>query len=210
MSEARPKLENLEAVYKVACQGPSDINEHLPLLRQLASECEHVTEMGTRFAIGSTVAFLAAQPKTFITWDIDPHAIVSQNVKDLIRCNHGGRTSFQPRVGNTLEINIEPTDLLFIDTLHTAKQLEAELARHCDPFENKVKKYLVFHDTMTFGIRGEDGKEPGLRTAIHWFQKNAFPVWHLLHDCENNNGLVVLRNAREPNWKPREGERPRR
>jgi len=35
----------------------SDINEHLPVLRDLASECETVVEMGVRYCV-STWAFI--------------------------------------------------------------------------------------------------------------------------------------------------------
>lgn len=181
--------------FDVAIRTPSDINEHLVRLHELASECDHVTEMGLRGANGSTIAFLAAQPETFISWDINPMAVVSESVAFLVQV--AGRTSFQPRVGDTRKIIIEPTDLLFIDTLHTAQQLKAELERHADPIEDKVKKYLVFHDTRTFGEVGEDGSVPGLRAAIRWFQKeHAFPLWQLVEDRENCNGLVVLRNMR--------------
>jgi cephalosporin hydroxylase len=190
----RKPPEVLEAHYKALCEAPSDISEHLPLLREIAEECEHVTEMGMRSAV-STVAFLAAQPATLISWDMNPAAIVSQRVADLLAI--AGRTSFQPRVGDTLKIApIEETDLLFIDTLHTGAQLLAELKRHADPTAKRVRKYLVFHDTATFGHVGEDGKEPGLRAAIRFFQRNhAFPQWALVEDRQNNNGLVVLRNA---------------
>jgi cephalosporin hydroxylase len=173
---------------------PSDINEHLSLLCALAQQCEHVTEFGMRGAV-STVAFLAAQPATLVSWDLNPAAVVSQRTADLLAV--AGRTSFQPRVGDTLQIApIEPTDLLFIDTLHTARQLLAELERHVDPVADPVKKYLVFHDTATFGMVGEDGSEPGLRAAIRHFQRNhAFPLWELAEDRENCNGLVVLRHV---------------
>lgn len=185
----------LARLYTAAIRTPSDINEHLPLLYRLAMECEHVTEFGLRGANGSTIAFLAAQPKKFISWDINPWSIVSNPVANLLAM--AGATSFEPRVGNTREIIIEPTDLLFIDTLHTAEQLQAELERHADPVESKVKKYLVFHDTKTFGEKGEDGSEPGLREVIRWFQRcHAFPIWELVEDRENNNGLVVLHNIR--------------
>lgn len=172
---------------------PADIWEHMPRLRELAAKCEHVTEFGMREAGGSTLAFLTAQPRVLISWDIEPWAIVSQRVSDLLFT--AGRTSFQPRVGNTLEIApIEPTDLLFIDTLHTYKQLRAELERHADPIRQNVRKYLVFHDTITFGFRGEDGSEPGLRAAMRWYQReHSFPLWELVEDRENCNGLVVLR-----------------
>lgn len=184
----------LEGLYVLAKNEPSDINEHLPRLRELASECDHVTEFGMRGGV-STVALLAAQPKTLVSWDLNPLTVVSQRVADLVAVR--GATDFQPRVGNTLEVFAEPTDLLFIDTLHTATQLKAELERHVDPTQDRVRKYLAFHDTETFGSRGEDGTEPGLRAAIRWFQRNhAFPLWKLIDDRRNCNGLVVLERVR--------------
>ncbi len=177
----------LEARYQAARDTPSDIHAHLPLLRELAGECAHVTEFGLRRGDGSTVALLAGQPDEFISWDINPAAVVSQAVADLLGC--AGRTRFQPRVGNTLRVVIEPTDLLFIDTVHTAPQLKAELLRH----GTSTRKYLAFHDTETYGVTGEDGSTPGLRAAIRWFQReHSFPRWRLLHDRRENNGLVVL------------------
>jgi cephalosporin hydroxylase len=191
----------LEDYYQRCAKNHSDINEHLPLLRELASECEHVTEFGLRWANGSTVAFLAAQPDEFISYDVDPLTMTSGVVRSLIA--NAGRTKFQPRCGDTLKINIEPTDLLFIDTYHTARHLLSELERHADPAKNLVKKYLVFHDTATFGMTGEDGSTPGLRTAIRQFQRLfAFPLWNMVHakrgvmDFKNCNGLVVLTSER--------------
>lgn len=192
MRSAPPEIE---ARFAVARQLSSDINEHLGLLRELANDCEHVTEFGMRWASGSTLAFLAAQPKKLVSWDIDPDFVTGEPVLRLLLAlkSSDNRCTFEPRVGNTLEALIEPTDLLFIDTLHTFKQLQAELERHCDPKDSKVRKYLAFHDTTTFGTAGEDGSEPGLRMAIRWFQREfAFPLWKLIHDRENNNGLVVL------------------
>jgi cephalosporin hydroxylase len=193
----RPCPEPLEQLFRSAVSLPTDINEHLELLRLLSSQCEHVTEFGMRGGM-STTALLAGQPKTFITWDIDPAAVISQVTANLFNTSAGGRTTFQPRVGNTLEISvIEPTDMLFIDSLHTCKQLIAELVRHADPVTNNVRKYLAFHDTVTFGEVSEDGTEPGLRAALRHFQRNhAFPVWKLVVDRPNNNGLCVLANVR--------------
>lgn len=194
-----------EEVFTNACATPSDINEHLPLLRRLAERCDHVTEFGMRWARGSTLAFLAAQPKTFISWDIDAFSVCSPRVNSLLPLC--GETIFQPRCGDTLKITIEPTDMLFIDTLHTGKQLLRELERHVDPkgadphAQSPVRKFLAFHDTETFGMVGEDGKPPGLRTAIRQFQRLfAFPLWDNVidgvpHDFANNNGLIVLKHV---------------
>lgn len=192
-ASVRRAPDALISAFVEAEKTPSDINEHMEVLRRLAADCEHVTEFGMRGGV-STLALLAGQPETLISWDIDPRAVVSQRCADLLA--HSGRTTFQPRVGDTLKITIEPTDMLFIDTLHTARQLKLELERHADPVENKVRKYLAFHDTATFGMKGEDGSEPGLRAAIRYFQRcHAFPLWELIEDRYNNNGLVVLRHV---------------
>lgn len=219
-SSARCVDHARELLYAHACAVPSDINEHMPLLRELASRCRHVTEFGMRWARGSTLAFLAAQPEVLISWDLDPANVTGENAAGLVKL--AGKTRFQPRTGDTLQIApiglYDRTDLLFIDTLHTAKQLLTELERHVDPKHQPVRKFLVFHDTKTFGLEGEDGSAPGLRAAIQQFQKYfAFPLWKLKHangderlvkaakkgialqtggfqllDLENNNGLVVL------------------
>lgn len=183
----------LADLFHTARSTVSDINEHLDLLRLLASQVERVTEFGMRGGM-STIALLAGQPSSLISWDINPKAVVSNMSATLLHVAESGRCAFQPRVGDTLKISaIEPTDMLFIDSLHTAQQLKAELERHVDPLEMRVKKYLVFHDTVTFGEQGEDNTVPGLRAVIRWFQKNhAFPQWKLVVDRPNNNGLAVL------------------
>ena len=190
----RPCPAPLEEEFTIQKTEATDICEHMDLLRELASQCEHVTEMGVRNANGSTIAFLAAQPEVLISWDINPLTVTNRRVESLIY--NTGRTSFQPRVGDTLKVVTEPTDMLFIDTKHTCAQLVGELRRHADPVENKVRKYLVFHDTNTYGSVGDDGTSPGLRAAIRWFQReHAFPLWQLIEDRQNNNGLVVLKHA---------------
>ena len=55
------------------------------------------------------------------------------------------------------EIEIEETDLLFIDTWHCYDQLKAELRIH----SSKAKKYIAFHDTHSYGMKDE-GTNTGL------------------------------------------------
>ena len=43
----------IEQKYKQRCTTPSDINEHLPVLRDYASKCTHITETGVRSAVSS-------------------------------------------------------------------------------------------------------------------------------------------------------------
>lgn len=181
-------------------RGIVDINEHLPTLRKYASECNHVTEMGTRFAI-STFSLLIAKPKKVVSIDMNYHFF--KPFEDEIR-NFATQcgTEFQFIEADVLKIDIEKTDMLFIDTLHTYNQLSKELRKH----EKNVNKWIILHDTITFGQRDEDFyqngsisdeissqfvEKRGLYTALIDFlgeNKN----WKIKEHFTNNNGLTII------------------
>lgn len=191
LTDARAAPAVLEERFRRARTEPSDIHEHLDRLRELASRCEHVTEFGLRWASGSTVAFLAGQPATLVSWDLEPAFVVSQAVADLLAC--AGRTRFQPRVGDSRLVTIEPTELLFVDTVHTYRQLREELGRH----GARVGRWIALHDTATYGAVGDDGAAPGLRQAVADFLAAPFPGgWRALEDHPHNNGLMILERRR--------------
>jgi hypothetical protein len=166
---------NLHDLFRYRCATPSDINEHLPLLYRLAGECSHVTEFGVRSG-NSTVAFLAAlevKQGHLVSYDISPTG--------------GTFAGWEFRLADTSTLaDIEPTDLLFIDTLHNYAQLTAEL-KHA----NRARRFLAFHDTVTFGFLDETGYGRGLMPAINEFLA-ANPHWQCYEDHRNNNGLLVL------------------
>ena len=93
---------------------------------------------------------------------------------------------------NALEVEIDETDLLFIDTWHCYEQLRLELRRHA----SKVKKYIAFHDTQTYGTRSEEfmGRvgSNGLLPAIIHFLIDTPNEWKFKIHRTNNNGLTVL------------------
>lgn len=168
----------LELWYERAWKTPHDINEHCPTLRELASHCKHVTEFGMRHGI-STVALLVGVQEKLVSYDIVKYGEV-----DALTALSEGKFEF--RQGSSLTVDIDETDMLFIDTVHTEKQVAAELARHA----GKVKRYLVFHDTVIYGDRGEDGG-PGLLPAIRAFlSENS--EWTVIRHDRNNNGLMIL------------------
>ena len=49
-------------MFEYLCNTKSDINEHLPALRDLASKCDTVIEMGVRYCV-STWAFIEGLKK---------------------------------------------------------------------------------------------------------------------------------------------------
>lgn len=159
-----------------------DISEHLGRLRELASGLDYITELGTRGADGSTVAFLAAQPKRLWCYDIAP----APNLQRF--GNPVGRTELRFTQVDVLTVTLEETDLLFIDTLHTYTQLSAELWLHSE----KARRFIVLHDTTTFGHRDEVGGGPGLWPAVEEFVERARGVWRVAERYEHNNGLTIL------------------
>ena len=97
-----------------------------------------------------------------------------------------GRTDFVFHQADVLWVDIEETDLLFIDTLHDYEQLVQELALHA----RKARKYIVLHDTTTFGETGETPGHRGLWPAVEEFlSRGGFQV---KERYSNNNGLTVL------------------
>lgn len=200
-------MANLKDEYKKACSTVSDIYLHLPILYKYAKKCAHVTEMGSRTGV-STRAFLYANPRRFVSYDYqyatpEPHLVrgvqaliaLFEECKDNgINCDYFGK--------NVLEIEIDETDLLFIDTYHCYAQLKKELELHAA----KVRRYIAFHDTTLYGKVGEgfphmDPNHPvrathmdgsgGIRLAIDEFLA-AHPVWKIVYESTDNNGLIII------------------
>ena len=169
----------LEVLFDRAKTAVSDINEHCTRLRELTRECGHVTDFGMRPAV-STVALLAGRPKKMVSYSAWRYP--EADLFELIV----GQDAFEFKEGDSLTVNIDPTDLLFIDTKHTAQHLKCELARHAD----RVRRWIVLHDTVIFGERGEDGS-PGLLHAIREFLKKN-PDWSIQETHTHQYGLMVL------------------
>ena len=68
-SDGTNDLSGIVDEYEKKCNTSSDINELLPILKEYAQGCSHVTELGTR-GVRSTWALLAGNPGTLITYDI--------------------------------------------------------------------------------------------------------------------------------------------
>jgi len=175
-------MENAFASYQRVLAMPSDIREHLPLLHRLGTLCSHITEMGTRDGI-STLAFLAAAPEVLICYDIVRSASIDRLCDTARQCG----TNFIFKEESTLDADIEVTELLFIDTLHTREQLEQELERHA----SKARRYLVLHDTETFGREGEIAGTEGLWPAVVAYMR-IHQEWRLLAHHAECNGLTIF------------------
>lgn len=187
---------------KTTCsnRGIVDINEHLPTLRRYGSNSKHITELGTRFAI-STHAFLIARPSKLVSIDLN-YRFFEPFESEIREFASACGTDFEFIEGDVLEMEIDETDLLFIDTLHTYNQLSLELRKH----ESKVRKWIILHDTVTYGgtderfykeakiskkVKKASKDKSGLSLAITEFLQE-FGSWSVKEHFSNNNGLTVL------------------
>jgi hypothetical protein len=182
----------IDELYAGVRQTPSDIVEHLELLARLSSLCDHVTEFGVR-AGNSTVALLYGRPRTLVSYDVLP----CLRADEIERAAKEVGVGFVFKQESSLAAEIDPTDLLFIDTLHTFHQLTVELRNHA----SKVQRFIAFHDTTTFGDRDEQPTQlgnyeaTGLWPAISRFLKSGRD-WNLKFYATNNNGLTVIERNR--------------
>tara|TARA_R110000803_G_scaffold48374_1_gene100536 strand:+ start:1960 stop:2472 length:513 start_codon:yes stop_codon:yes gene_type:complete len=168
-------METVLQKFNELSQTPSDINEHLVNLKKYAEECEHITEMGVRWCV-SSYAFLASNPKKMISYDYKTHP----NVKILIEDAKKSNIDFTYIEANTRKIEIEETDFLFLDTEHSYEQVKIELLLHA----NKVRKYIAFHDTVSFKNQIGPAIEEWVNSSNEWELEVHYP---------NNNGVTIYK-----------------
>jgi hypothetical protein len=200
-------------MYISKCNEPSDINEHLPTLRNYTLECKHVTECGVR-AVCSSYAFadgLRNRAGTkLVQYDIEYHGLMGEFVD---KCKMEGLDA-KLNIVSDIKCEREQTDLLFIDTWHIYGQLKKEL----DYWNAYTNKYIILHDTTVDEWQGESIRSNldiysqsassgipvseivrGLWPAVEEFLEKH-PEWTLHERFTNNNGLTVLKRKKMTYW----------
>lgn len=177
----------LESIYNQKVNTASDINEHLPTLKKYAEKCDVIVELGVR-SIVSTWAFISGLPKRLISVDhVHPSQYNSNDLQTVEEISKEVGVDFSFILSDSRTVELPECDLLFIDTLHTYDQIKSELSVH----GSKVKKYIIFHDTITFRDNGEISGNVGIWPAIEEFMSDN-PQWKLCESFDNNNGLTII------------------
>lgn len=194
-------MEKIIKKYSELCHTISDINEHLPTLKKYGEECDTIIEMGVR-SIVSTWAFLASNPKKLISLDLCNPSKYGGNIDEVVDGVSETNIQFSFIEENSLVYNIDECDLLFIDTWHDYLQLKQELNRH----HRNVKKYIILHDTVSYGNSNEDFNVSGIENNTDTnLPKGLWPAveeflynnrnWVVWEKKPNNNGLTVLKRT---------------
>ena len=173
---------DFQSEFNNSCSRTTDINEHLPILSQLAKECKHITELGVGPA-QSTRAFLLHEGIELHSYEFSPMGGIQEFFDNA---KTSGR-NVTLHVADTRKIEIATTDLLMVDSLHVYEQVKIELELHAP----KTRKYIVFHDTTTFADTGEFGGR-GIWPAVQEFI-DSHPEWKMIERRYNNNGLTILK-----------------
>jgi hypothetical protein len=116
-----------QSVVKTNMYNNIDFHEHMEPLAEYSRKVEHVTEMGIRACI-SSFALLHGRPKTYIGYDLALHPCVRESITYLGTALQG-HMRIETHEADDLFVEIEETDLLFIDTLHSYGQLKLELVK---------------------------------------------------------------------------------
>ncbi len=170
------------------CVEEHDLKAHMSKLRELASQCQHVTELGGR--VNASTAILAGKPKQVV-------AIASNNSFEAEMSNlKVEETQLKILAQDSASDDIEETDMLFIGEAKTAAQLHEQLTR----YTGKVRHWIVLHNTVTFGVWGEghqtDKPVIGLMHSLRrWLKQN--PEWSVVDQSSESGGLMVLSCKKE-------------
>lgn len=185
----------LEEIYRRHVAANTAISAHLPRLRELAEHCESAVEFGVKRG-GSSSAFLMGADRV-TSFDIvqTPEALA-------LKAAVGDRWDY--RIEDSRYAEVPECDLMFVDSLHTFDQVQAELAH-----AGKCSRFLIFHDVTTFGeigALGETGRQswayvPGRESCpqVHLGIRPAIddlmirdPSWRIIERRTDSHGLLVL------------------
>jgi len=194
--------------YKLLCELPSDINEHLPTLYQLATECNSVLELGVRGVVSSWAFVNGLLDNNDTRKFLFLNDLQECNINELLEYTKKLPIDIKYQWINCLDLDFNDNtfDLVFIDTWHIYGQLKRELAK----FSKISNKYIVMHDTTVDEFEGET-----IRCGMNAEQQSidsGFPIneilqglgraidefllensnWILKKKYTNNNGLTIL------------------
>lgn len=172
----------VQELYEQLKNTPEDLDQHMPKIRELAEKCEHVTDISHRRQ--SLIAIAAAQPEFIVSYNTQAFSAELQNLSQMVPLQLDSRTSDKI-------VRIDETDMLFIDSFHTAEALGREL----EEFGTKARRFIVMHDTHIYGNKGEDGGM-GLMAAISKFVYDH-PDWFVAYHTAEQYGLTVLGRLEE-------------
>lgn len=158
------------------------IRPHLKVFLGYGAKCKTITELGIDSAC-STLAFIHSGCKKVYSYNV----VLTENAKKVKQAAEKDGFFFKLSTKDNLKVKIKRTDMLFIDTDHWYGQIKAELAHH----HKRVNKWIIMHDTETFGMVNPFDGRLGMKPAIYEFLEDH-PEWKVKEHFVESHGLTVL------------------
>jgi hypothetical protein len=199
----------LQKNYDVVCAKQNDLTPYATVLHYMANHVSSVTEMGIgpkEYGLNSTWALLyglhtsSNTNKKYTAYDYEDNP-VNDNIYYAKKLAENLNINFNFIIGDTGEVSIENSDLLFIDTDHTYQHLMKELTLHSP----KINKYILIHDTSGKYGHWEDWPYDHDRRGLLRTQPYKYGLWpccvdfleehkewKLLTRYEENSGLTIF------------------
>lgn len=192
IQDQKSKFDYINNMFNHLCGTVSDMQAHMPRILKYACQSKRIVEFGV-WDCTSTWGLLAGKPKWMRSYDIVRRPEV--DMVERITANSGIDFKFVHK--STLDAEIDECDLLFIDSYHSYDQLKSELSKH----SKHVRKFIMFHDTTTFGNcdqtpAGGKGGGKGLWPAIEEFLGDR-SVWKGIVRHMDCNGLTIIERVGE-------------
>jgi hypothetical protein len=137
----------LQKNYENVCRKQNDLTPYAEVLHHIAKHVSSVTEMGIGpkvYGLNSTWALLCglhrsdSTNKKYVAYDYEDNP-VNDNIYTAQSLAKDLNIDFNFIIGDTGQVIIENSDLLFIDTDHTYQHLMKELTLHSP----KINKYII-------------------------------------------------------------------
>lgn len=189
MAHKSGKLDKLYEYVKKGSKGFRDdsVKGHHEMFVSYASQCHEVTELGINSG-AATLAFLTSGCKRVYSYNVD----ISPNAHKINEAAREDGRRFRLINKDSLKVKIGMTDMLYIDTDHWYGQIKAELNHH----HTRVRRWIMMHDTETFGLVNPFDNRPGMKAAIYEFLE-THPEWDMKEHIETCHGLTIL-ERKEP------------
>lgn len=184
----RNTSRELEKAYEYHATDPG--NQALPLLRDLAKKCSSATEIGAQ-PIVSTWGILQglseSEQNNLKYIGIDPQLPPPSCLNSVKQIATDNGIDFTFWRANYLEIEIEPTDLLVIESWLTYNLLKSEF----EHFASNVKKYIVILGRYESAPLPYKKTKNGEAPFIGEFLKRH-PEWRIDQEYSLSDGMTVF------------------
>lgn len=180
-------MSELDEMYNTVCRTSGPLSKHCPKIYEIAKKCHHITELAIK-TDEVAISILATKPSKFHIYRENkaPLEEIKKKIEKIVPKN----TELKLYLGQSLDLQIELTDMLVINTFHAATRLKTELLKHA----GNVNRYIVFPSIYAFAKRGEDGSVPGPVDAILDFIKEN-PEWSICYKTKRSSGIIIIERS---------------